>query len=263
MSRKLLKLIKFASLTLAFFATSIVVDLVIRDRKRKLTCFSRIVSFFSMQGLRTLGVRVNTIDEKGILGVTNNCVVVSNHLSYLDVFIISSVMPSLFVAKEELKESFLLGNASRYGGSIFVNRTSRGNLFSEKEKVSSLLREGFRVVLFPEATTSNGEKLLPFKSPFLQCAIDAGVDTLLICLNYTKVNGECINEETKDYVFYYGNMTFFKHLFSLLELDSVDVELKVIGSIKAREGLTRKLLAKEAYQSINSSFNCLPIDKAS
>jgi 1-acyl-sn-glycerol-3-phosphate acyltransferase len=263
MGRRILKAIKFFSISLAFFATSLIVDLVIRDRRRKLTCFSRIVSFFSKHGLKTLGVRVHTIDDGGILRKAGNCVVVSNHLSYLDIFIISSVMPSVFVAKAELKESFILGSASRYGGSIFVDRTRRGNLFSEMEKVSEYLREGFKVVIFPEGTTSNGEKLLPFKSPFLECAIKAGVDTLLICLNYKKVNGECINDKNRDFVCYHGDMTFFRHLFELLTLESVDVELKVIGAIKPIQGLTRKLLALEAYQSISSALDYLPTNKAS
>ncbi len=114
---------------------------------------------------------------------------------------------------------------------------------------------GFNTVLFPEATTSNGESLLPFKAPFLKSAINTNKDVLPLCINYTKVNGVSINEENRDFIFYHEDIAFFVHFFRLLTRKSVEVDLEALKEIEVNPSMTRKELSRIAYEKISNAYS--------
>jgi 1-acyl-sn-glycerol-3-phosphate acyltransferase len=255
MVRVVIKIPVFLILVLPFILTSFFTDISIRDRKKKLICFSKIASFFSKLGLKALGIKVNVKNYENLPQNGKNYLIVSNHLSYTDIFIISSVIPSIFIASiDQVRNTSVLGTIAKFGGSVFVERRSVTNLSKEIEAVSNMLKEGFNMVLFPEGTTSNGDCVLPFKAPFLISAIRSNVDVLPICLKYKMINGENLDSQNRDLVFYYSDMTFFKHFFRFLLLKSVDVELIGLGSINVSSDLTRKELVKSAFSSISSTY---------
>jgi 1-acyl-sn-glycerol-3-phosphate acyltransferase len=229
-------------------------DVFVRNKRRKLIYLSKITSTVSKIGLKLLGVKVDVKNYENLSKSDKNCLIISNHLSYVDIFMISSLIPSIFIANSELKEEFLLGKVTRFSGGVFVERRNRTNLLEEIEKISNLLKEGFNVVLFPEGTTSNGERVLPFKTSFLDSAIRSNVDILLVCIKYRKINDEDVNPKNRDLVFYHGGMKFFEHFFKLLSLKSVNVELTFIERIAANSYLSRKELAKLAFDTINSAY---------
>lgn len=250
MVRISLKFVSIFVIILFLMLVSFFVDLLVRDRIKRLKGFSRITSISSRVGLRVLGVKVKVKNHELYRG-DSNYLIVSNHLSYVDIFIISSLIPSVFIANSELLKEFPLGTITRYGGGVFIERRSRSKLSKEIEMISDILKSGLNVVLFPEGTTSNGERLLPFKTPFLTTAIKSGVDILLICLKYRRIDDRDIDIENRDSVFYYGSMSFFNHFFRLLSLRSVDVELILIEKIEPKLGLSRKELANLAYNTIS------------
>jgi 1-acyl-sn-glycerol-3-phosphate acyltransferase len=96
---------------------------------------------------------------------------VANHLSYLDIVLLSSLTPCVFVAKNEVKDWPVFGWFARLAGTVFVDRNDRRDAARANELIRSALREGALVVLFPEGTSSNGSTVLPFKSSLLQAAI--------------------------------------------------------------------------------------------
>jgi 1-acyl-sn-glycerol-3-phosphate acyltransferase len=168
MIRVVIKFPVFLILVLSFTLASFFTDIFVRDKKRKLICLSKTTSFFSKLGLKVMGIKVNVKNYENLTRMNNNYLIVSNHLSYTDIVVISSVCPSIFIASiDQVKNTFLLGTIAKFGGSVFVERRSRSNLLKEIETLLDLLKEGFNMVLFPEGTTSNGDCVLPFKSPFL------------------------------------------------------------------------------------------------
>src|SRR5437773_7774078 len=98
---------------------------------------------------------------------------VCNHLSYLDIVVLSSIRPCIFVAKRDVRAWPLFGWLARAAGTIFVERNCRSAAAHEVARISSAIESGLLVVLFPEGTSSDGATVLPFKSSLLQAAISA------------------------------------------------------------------------------------------
>ncbi len=226
-----------------------------RDRKKRLHLATRATSFFNRLLIKSLGINVRLTGGGNGLSGDKNYLILSNHLSYLDIFIIFSFFPASFIASvDEVGETFLLGKVTELSGGFFVERRSRAGLREEIESISKLLNMGLNVVLFPEGTTSNGDRVLPFKTPLISIAQRAGVEILPLCIKYRNLNGEEINAENRDLIYYYGDMEFFDHYFKLLTVKSIDVELKVLEEIDPQSGASRKELASSAFNAIASAY---------
>jgi 1-acyl-sn-glycerol-3-phosphate acyltransferase len=247
------KIIAFIILVITFLTISFSVDLLVRNKKAKLRFFSRISSFYLRTALRVLGVSVGLKNINKLGKGKENYLIVSNHLSYIDIFVIFSIAPAVFVANSELEEAFLLGAIIRYSGGVFVERRNRSRLLKDMRYIRDILHMGFNVVLFPEGTTSDGREVKPFKTSFLDAAAGSGVDVLPLCVRYRKINGKDIDSGSGPLVYYHGDITFFEHFFRLLSLRSISVELEELDVIGA--GKTRKELAGIAFESISGVYN--------
>ncbi|MEX0999655.1 MAG: 1-acyl-sn-glycerol-3-phosphate acyltransferase [Thermodesulfobacteriota bacterium] len=252
--RQPIKILFFFLIVATFLLISFITDLIVRDRKKKLISFSRIASFSGKVCLMLFGVKVNLKNLNRYKRANKNYMIVCNHLSYLDIFVIYSVLPSVFIANSELEEEFPLGAVTKYGGGIFVERRNRSRLLGDMDNISSVLNMGLNIVLFPEGTTSDGQAVTAFKAPFLKSAINTGTDVLPLCINYKRKNGESLDERSKDLIFYYGSITFFEHFFRLLKLKNIDVELEALEEIEVNPKMTRKELSQIAYDKISSAY---------
>lgn len=204
---------------------------------------------------KMLGIRVSLQGRRNGIRSGKSVLILSNHLSYADIFVISSFFPASFIASvDEVKNAFLLGKATELSGGFFVERRSRSGLRSEIEAISEILDLGINVALFPEGTTSSGDRVLPFKTPLLSIAEKAGVEILPLCIKYTGIDGEALTENNRDLIYYYGDMKFFDHFFKLLSVKSVDAELTLLDRIDPREASSRKEMARSVYDMINSAY---------
>jgi 1-acyl-sn-glycerol-3-phosphate acyltransferase len=229
-----------------------------RARKRaRLTCNA---SFFARLGLRVLGIRVDARrrTRKGIRPRRRNHLIIANHLSYIDILVINSLIPSVFITSVELMRTFPLGLFARFGGCIFVERRSPAGLKREIGEIEQVLSEGISVVLFPEGTTSNGETVRPFKNSLMTAAIRTGTDILPVCIRYQQVNGQPMNTENRDTVYYYGETTFFEHLPRLLALSSIGAECVILRSISTHQHHSRKDLAARVHAMISAAYHEKP-----
>ena len=252
--RQSIKILLFFIIVVTFLLISSITDLIVRDRRKKLISFSRIASFYGKISLMLFGVKIKLVNLDRYKGTNENYMIVSNHLSYIDIFVIYSVMPSVFVANAELEQEFPLGAVTRYGGGVFVERRNRSRLLDDMDNVSSVLKMGLNIVLFPEGTTSNGEGVAPFKAPFLKSAINSCTDVLPLCIKYKKINTQDINKDNRDLIFYYGGITFFEHFFRLLTLKEIEVELQALEKIEVDSEMTRKELSRIVYDKISSAY---------
>lgn len=253
--RKPIKILGFLVLVVTFLSVSFLVDLFISGEERKLRYFSGISSFYLRAALKVLGVGVRIKNARRLYDRERSYFVVSNHLSYIDIFAIYSVTPAVFVANSELEESFLLGTIIRYSGGVFVERRNRAKILMDMRTISDMLDMGMNVVVFPEGTTSDGERVMPFKSSLFAAAATAGVEVLPLCIRYRKINGRDVDARSGRLVYYYGDIGFFEHFFRLLNLRSVTVELTELESIGLDSGLSRKELAKTAHERISAAYD--------
>jgi len=220
-------------LLLAFWLVLLCIDLLILILFRpfgKLT--SRRIStfcgpFWGKLFTKILGIHVNVKGIENHRRGQNYCLI-SNHMSYLDILIMASVFPTLFVSRHDVKYWPLLGTIAWIRGAIFVDRSitsMRERPYSKK--IIKYLQNGFNVLIFPEGKTSNGENVLPFKKTIFSCPVKAGTAILPITNRYTFIDGEPFSEQNRDRVCWYGRMTFLDHIWNVLKLQKFEVAVTI------------------------------------
>ncbi len=230
-----------------------VVWLVVRERWRRVRWSNRILSYYSRFGLWVLNVRARAVGLENIAGV-ENALFVGNHVSYMDVLVISSLKPSGFVTSVEIRDTIGLGLLCKMAGCLFVERRSRGNLMKEVGELGEGLGNGVNVAIFPEATSTNGEQIFRFRRPLFMSAIQASVPVVPFCMNYHTIRQAPINKTTRDWIFYYGEMTFMPHLFSLAQAGGIDVDVVFLKPIATEGHSDPTDLAALAQKDVESVF---------
>jgi 1-acyl-sn-glycerol-3-phosphate acyltransferase len=133
--------------------------------------------------------------------------IVSNHLSYLDILLYGAAMPCVFVSKVEVRSWPLFGLAASCAGTIFIDRSSRASAAAASERMQKLLAEGIPVLLFPEGTSSDGSSVLKFHSSLFEPAVIYGVPVSVSAIRYLGT----ADYQEKD-LCYYGDIHFAPHL---------------------------------------------------
>ena len=138
---------------------------------------------------------------------------VSNHLSYLDIMLYGAVVPCVFVAKTEVRSWPILGLLAALGGTIFIDRTSKVSAAQSATKIERLLADGILVLIFPEGTSSDGAEVLRFHTSLFEPAIRVGVPVTAAAISYAAV--PCVPESS---LCYYGDISFAPHIFKTMQL---------------------------------------------
>jgi 1-acyl-sn-glycerol-3-phosphate acyltransferase len=224
---------------------------------------AQLVHRFGRFATKLLGIKV-TLNKDKRYPKEKGVFFVSNHLSYLDGIIASSLAPLIFIARADLKNWPLLGIFSLLSDTVFVNRLSPSRIHQEIAKAVGLLNAGANLILYPESTSSDGKALIPFKSPFFAVPMQAECLIVPLAIQYRSVNRQALNEKNKDLLYWYGEMEFFPHFISVLKLREISVEVNILPAIKSWEigekGLSgqRKYLCEKAQQAILTALkqNC-------
>jgi 1-acyl-sn-glycerol-3-phosphate acyltransferase len=200
---------------------------VARARARRLQRHTRRV-------LRALKVDVSVsghVPDSGLLA--------SNHLSYLDVLVLSSISAAVFVSKSEVRHWPVFGWLARRAGTLFIERAKRGDVARVNDEAERLLESGALLVVFPEGTSSDGREVLPFKSALLEPIVGRRHPLAVAHLSYEVDEGDAGED-----VCYWGDMTFGPHLLKLLTKGRVRAFVTftaVENSADCRKELARQL----------------------
>lgn len=138
--------------------------------------------------------------------------VVSNHLSYLDILIFSAIVPCFFVSKVEVKRWPYFGKAARAGGTIFLDRSSHASASAAAGQIAERLAHRIPVLLFPEGTSTDGSGVLRFHARLIQPATQAGAPITAAAIRYV-LEGNVAERE----LCWYGDAPFLSHLWKVLE----------------------------------------------
>lgn len=253
-TRLIIKAVLYLLCVIIFFLVNSVIYFLVPGKQNKLYLSTRATTLIVRMSLYVLGIHV-TVEDKNDLRSGKNFLAVSNHVSYLDIFSIASIMNSVFVASVDgVEKDLLMGTATKISGGLFVERKSRSRLTEDMNSIKEILDLGYNVVLFPEATTSNGDSVLPFRSSLFESAINAKADVVTISINYTGLNGEPVTKENRDNVYYYEHLQFFPHFFNLLEQKSVTLNISYMSKIEYNPERSRKELCDLAYSEISAAF---------
>ena len=181
-----------------------------------------------------------------------NVLVVANHVSWLDIFVLNAVGPVRFVAKAELARWPVAGRLIRGVGTLFVERERRRDARRVNGHAADALARGDIVAVFPEGTTTDGTLLLPFKSSLLQPIVDAQGRVQPMAIRYRAPTGEHSGAPA-----YVGEDSFLTSFWRVTGARSLVVELHAPPALAARES-HRRDLARSAEAAIRAVLEGAP-----
>ena len=195
---------------------------------------------------RMFGVRVSV---RGAPAGERPLLLVSNHCSWLDIIVLSSIAPLVFVAKSEIERWPLFGLFAKLQRSIFVNRSRRQETGAVNQLIASRLAEGDPVVLFGEGTASDGNLVLPFRSALLGALKDALGDggrshVQPVSIAYTKLQGIPMGRQHRPVAACYGETNLVRHLKRVLQEGAIDVTVSFGVPLEVEPATDRKQLAR-------------------
>jgi 1-acyl-sn-glycerol-3-phosphate acyltransferase len=253
------KLIILVLLFSGFLATAFIISLGISlFRLPRLRIVSQLMRRFNRILRIFLNVKIDLEGAKDCLSADGRFIV-SNHLGYLDGIVLGSLFPVIFVTKRQVKRWPVIGQLLALLGTIFVDRENKQDILRVIDRISGTLRQGANVVIFPEGTSSNGEKLLPFQSAFFAAPLMARASVAPVTITYRFVDREPLSAANRDRVYWYGDMSFVPHLWDLLGTNRLEVSVKIHPSMETsllqKSSCGRKQLSQACYDAIAQGVN--------
>lgn len=206
--------------------------------------------WYHRQCLRLLGVQ---LEVTGAQSATRPTLFVVNHGGYIDISILGALIPGSFIAKLEVGTWPLFGWLAKLQRTVFVDR-KRGSTHTQRDDIASRLADGDNLILFPEGTSSDGNRVLPFKSAlFSVAALETGHGPLVVqpvSVAYTKINGMPMGRALRPFLAWYGDMDLGPHLLRLAGLGKVSVAVTFHPPVTLAQLGSRKALASHCERSI-------------
>jgi 1-acyl-sn-glycerol-3-phosphate acyltransferase len=212
-------------------------------RERRLARIRR----WSLQLLRIFGVRAELAGGGAVSGLW-----VANHVSWIDIFVINALFPSRFVAKSEVRRWPLVGPLCAWAGTIFIQRANPRDLRQTMAVMVAALRDGERVVVFPEGTSAAQGGMLPFRANLFEAAIDAGVPVQPVSIQYLDDAGRFHGS-----VEYIGTTSLIESMMAMLSGGAIHARLAVLPAIDAGD-TDRRSLAQRAHRSVADALAASP-----
>jgi len=222
-----------------FIGTLFIIFFPIINRKLKKLLIKRWSSL--LLKIFKINLVVNN-DLKKILS-KKNYLIVSNHISWLDIFVINSAYPVAFVAKKSISKWPILSWLVKASETIFIDRKRITKIKETSKEVENFLKNKGSICIFPEGTSTDGSQLLNFKSNLLQTAINKNISVLPIAIQYLQNQNFCSAPA------YYAELSLLDSIRNLIRFDNIEAKLTILTEIKSISD--RKVLAKEAYVKIS------------
>ncbi len=182
--------------------------------------------------------------ELRIGGGSPQGLLVANHISFLDIFVINAAKPVAFVSKDEVRRWPVVGWLAAHTGTIFLERGSRSAAQQARTQLVQRLGAGDRAAIFPEGTTTRGDRVLPFHGALFQAAIDAGSPVTPLALRYVDGRGK-----PSDAPAYIDDITLWQCLVAIARADGLVAEVEVLPPIPSLIA-DRRHLAAHAHRAI-------------
>jgi 1-acyl-sn-glycerol-3-phosphate acyltransferase len=196
-----------------------------------------------------LGVRIKVIGERMR---EHPLLIVSNHVSWLDISVITALAPVVFVAKREVASWPLFGLLAKLQRSVFVDRSRRHKTREVNSEIAQRLAEGDPVVLFGEGTSGDGNRVLPFRTALIGAARDALAEAeharrvwiQPLSIAYTRLLGLPLGRQHRPLVAWYGGTPLWPHLLGIARRGGIDVVVSWGDPLSYDEASDRKTVAR-------------------
>jgi 1-acyl-sn-glycerol-3-phosphate acyltransferase len=158
------------------------------------------------------------------------------------------------VTSKEIERTPFLGHICRLAGCVFVDRQNKFNLAEEVREISTALENGLHVVVFPEATSTNGDEVLRFRRPMFKAAQIAHCQVIPFAINYRSLDGQEVTKQNRDLICWYGDMDFAPHLWRLTGVRRGIVEVHILPGFEVRDDDDLTAVANRAHGKVAGAF---------
>ena len=239
-----LRLIIYLLLTLALLPFQFIIVFFIKN-------YAYIIPYFYHKiCLRIFGIKIKTF---GKVSINSPILLISNHASYLDIIILGSLFKTSFIAKKEISKWPLLGILAKLQNTIFIDRRV-SSLKNQENQIIKHLNEKKNLVIFPEGTSSDGNRVLPFKSSLFNIFeknLNSKILVQTITIVYKKINGIPMNRIERKNITWHSNMDLIPNIFNVLKKLSIEVEVIFNDEFLPSKEYDRKKLALHCWEKIN------------
>ena len=216
--------------------------------------------FYHKLVCRVLGIRVHA---SGNVDPARPALLVSNHVSWLDIVALSAVAPVSFVAKAEVGTWPFVSMLAKLQRSVFIDRTRRTLVKHKAGEIAERLARGDNIVLFAEGTSSDGNRVLPFRSSLFSAAClasgngNGNASTAVVhtsVISYTHLHGLPILRHERPMVAWYGEMDMLSHVWNVLKSGPLDVTISISEPVPLASLSDRKVLAAFSEARVRRDF---------
>jgi 1-acyl-sn-glycerol-3-phosphate acyltransferase len=206
---------------------------------------------------RILGIRVSV---RGTLAPARPLLVAANHSSYLDIEVLGGLVPGSFVAKAEIAGWPFFGWLAKLQRSVFIERRS-SKAREHKDEIEKRLIEGDVLILFPEGTSNDGNRLLPFRSALFSVAERRIEGEPLVVqpvsLAYTRLDGMPMGRSFRPFFAWYGDMALAPHLWRMLGMGVLTAEVIFHEPVTIDRFASRKAMAEHCWRVVSEGVASL------
>lgn len=193
---------------------------------------------WSRQLLDTLGIGLRKVGGGRTADIPAG-LLICNHISWLDIFVINALAPAAFVSKDDVRDWPLFGWLSAKTETIFLARGSRAAAQRTRETMLARLQAGTHVTVFPEGTTTAGDRVLPFHAALFQSAIDARMPVVPLVLRYLDADGQPSRAPAYD-----GDVTLLQCLLAIVRAGGLAAEVRILAPLDSALADRRHLAAR-------------------
>lgn len=172
------------------------------------------------------------------------CVIVSNHVSWIDIFVLAANYPAVFVAKSEIRRWPLVGWLCQQAGTLFIERGRSSSARRTNTIIAAAIESGRLVSIYPEGTTTDGKSLAHFHPALFQPAVESHAIIQPVVLRYRDRQGNYCDAPN-----FVGETTFLQSLWNITAARQIVADLQFLAPIPSG-GKDRRALAKDAHAAI-------------
>lgn len=204
---------------------------------------------WSAKMLAILGIRLEVEGEPIVPG----SMLVANHISWVDIFVINALAPAAFVSKADVRGWPLIGWLAARNETVFLRRGSRGHAKIVNGEIAGILAKGGYVAVFPEGTTTDGSHVLHFHAALLQPALDAGHPVQPVALSYVGADGRRSYAPAYD-----GEVSLGQCLAAVVAEREITARVQLAPALAAHATIDRRTLARQTRERIVLAVDSVP-----
>ncbi|HEU4621000.1 MAG TPA: lysophospholipid acyltransferase family protein [Burkholderiaceae bacterium] len=233
--------------TLVGLFCALVIFVIVGARGR-----AAITRWWSKGVLRISGMRLDIANAPRDLAELRGALLVCNHISWIDIYVLNALIPARFVAKAEIRGWPIIGLLAKRSGTLFIERGRRHAVHNVLQSMAKKLKAGEPCIIFPEGTTSDGTSVLPFHANLLQAAFEAGVPIRPLALRYLQ------DGATTTIPAYVGDDVLIDSVVRVFGASHLQAQLHILAPINPRDCATRHEAAAHARSAITGALR-LPL----